>query len=129
MLYHRGEKDADRFRAADPYLAGARIGDRLDLPNSLPKLVEGGRPPRVQDLAEARRDDTLRAAVEEPGANRVLEIGDPFRDRRRRDAESQGRLGHAAALDYREEHEEVVQAKLPSDAAVVGRLAGHKVNY
>jgi hypothetical protein len=99
----------DRLRAADTQFARRRIGEKFDVPDPLPELVEHGEAAPDDRLAVLRRLDAPGAALEQPHAERMLEIGDRARDCRLRGAETLRRLRHAAGLDHRHEHAHVVQ--------------------
>ena len=119
------EPRRDRLRAADPQLAGAGIGDVLDVPDALPQLVEGGPAAPQQGFAIGSGNDTLRAAIEQPHAERMLQGGDRFRDRRSRDAELGAGPRHAAVLDHGEEDEQVAQPQSAADLLFPRDRPGH----
>src|SRR6202040_647453 len=69
-----------------------------------------------QGAAVERRLDALRAAVEQPHAERLLEAGDRSRDDRARDRQAVGGPRHVALLDHGHEDVEVVRVEAATDA-------------
>jgi len=73
---HRGRR---RFRAPDPHFSHRRIGQKLDIPDALLQFIEGGLAPQYQRAAVGRCLDTPWATIEQPHADRVLELGNHSR--------------------------------------------------
>src|SRR5262249_26377 len=76
-----------------------RIGQRFELAHSLPKLVQDGGAAPEQSTAMRRGLDALPAAVEQPDAKRVLELGHRLRDGRLREVELCRGARHASLAD------------------------------
>src|SRR5262249_15176070 len=116
----------ERFGASDADFARARISEELDVANALLELVERDRAALEQGTAIHGRLDALGAAVEQPHAQRMLEVGDDLRNGGLRHPELCGRLGHAAALHDREEDMQVAQPQPTADLALPIDFSWHQ---
>ena len=105
----RDDRECDRQRACNPDFARCRISQEFDVPDALLQFVEHCNAAFEQRVAIHGRLDALRGSIEKSHAERMLEIGDHFRDRRLGNSELYGRLGHAAVLGNREKHMQVAQ--------------------
>src|SRR3954453_5054912 len=65
----------NRLVAADPHFTGARVGEEVDVPDSLFKLMESRKTSLEKGAAVDRRLDTQRPPIQQPYAKPVLEIG------------------------------------------------------
>jgi len=105
-------------RTADPYLAHGRIGQKLDLFDALPQLIECGSRALEQRLSVQGGFDTAWAPVKEPHVQRVFKIGNHFRHVWLRYAKLQSGLSHAPVLNDRKKHVQIPQAETPTNLTV-----------
>jgi hypothetical protein len=105
----RNDRAGDDLRCANPQLPGGRIGEKSDILDALTQLVEHRDAALYKRPAIGGGLDPLPAPVEKTHPERMLEIGDGFRNRRLRDTQTANGLSHAAGIDDREENIEVAQ--------------------
>lgn len=105
----------DAFGAADVELASLRVGEELEFLDALFDLVEDRYAAPNERLAIGRRFNAVPAAVEQAKPERLLHIGDRFRDGRLRNRELGRCSGHAAVLHDSEQDVEVAQLEAASD--------------
>ena len=76
-LEHRRQQAYDHgIVRADPDLADRRIGQELDVLHRLAQVIEHGHAAVEQSATVLRRFGALTAAIEQPHADRVLEVRD-----------------------------------------------------
>ena len=114
-----------RIGAADRELAGRRISQELDVPNALLQFVKRDQAAFEQGIAIDRGLDTPSAAIQKPDAEGVFKIDDGFGNGRLRNTKLLGGLGHAAALDDREERVQVSEPQTPADLSIPRNAFGH----
>ena len=68
-----------RLWISDGKFAGCRIGQKLDVPDSLPQLIECRPATHKQSTGVRCRLDPARAAIEKPDAQGMLQVGDHLR--------------------------------------------------
>jgi hypothetical protein len=122
------ERDRSGQRTSDPHLATGRVGQELDILDSLPQLIEYRPRARQQRVPVHGGLDTARAAVEKLRAQGVFEIGNHLRHGGLRYAELRGGLCHAPVLDDREEQVQVPQFETPANLTVGIELSWHRQN-
>ena len=110
---HAGHRD---LRAADAQFPGIGSGQEFELAQALPHLVEDGHAAFEQRLAIGGELDSLGAAVEQPDAQGMLQVGDGLGDDRVRDCEMRGGLRHAAPFGHGEHDMQVPQPDAAPDA-------------
>src|SRR5262249_47558439 len=110
----------DRVGGADTDLARRRVGKELDVLHALAQVVEDGDAAFLQGETIERRRNAAPAAIDQPHAERVLQLGDRLRYGRLRDIEPARRLAHAAGVDQRGEDVEVAQLQAALGALVPG---------
>src|SRR5262245_28034462 len=103
---------------SNPQLARRWVRQKLNVPDALFELVKRGNAPPEQRLAIDGRLDALRASIEKPDAERMLEVGDHFRHCWWRDPKLRGRLAHAATLRDGQEHMQIAQLEPSTDLAL-----------
>ena len=101
------EAGDDRLRSADAQLADVRIGQKLDLLDALPDLIEHRCGAFDQRAAVQRRLNALRGAVEQANTERVFDLRHRLRHRGLRDRQLCRGLCHAAALRNRQQRIEI----------------------
>ena len=119
-------RDGERVGACNPDLARCRIGQKLDFPNPLFQFIKRRLATPHQCLAVGGRNDSLRASIQEAHAQRMLQVGDDFRDGRCGHVELGSGLSHAALPHHREKHEEVTQPQATADLMFPLDDARHK---
>ena len=67
-------------RASDPELSRGRVGEKADLVDTLVQLVEDGNAAFGEGAAILSRLNTVRAAIEQANAERVLHVGNRLRN-------------------------------------------------
>src|SRR4051812_6014712 len=92
-----------------------RIADELDLLYPLTQLIECGARACQQRFAIGGHDDALRTSIEESRAQHMLQASNDGGHGRGRNAELDARLRHAAAVDDREENEQISQLHAAAD--------------
>ena len=90
----------------------------LDLFYPLLHLVEDDPRALDQNAAVFGQRDPARRPVEQRRAERVLHVGDGFRDGRLRQGEMLRCLGHAAGFRHHLQRMQILQPQPPSDAIV-----------
>src|SRR5262249_48319574 len=101
--------------AADPHLAGRRIGKMLDFLDALPQVIEHGAAPLQQRGAIACGLDSLRGAIEETHTDRVFQIGNCLGYGRLGNRQLYGSFPHAALAQDGHEHVQVAQPEPPAN--------------
>ncbi len=106
-----------------PVVGSAKI---LDVPDALLQFVEHCNASFEQRVAIHGRLDPLRGSIEQPHAERMLEVGDHFRHGGLGNSELHRRLGHAAVLNDHVKHVQVAQPEPPTDLALPVDLPWHR---
>jgi hypothetical protein len=114
--YGSYEPGRHHLRAPDSQLAAVWIGKKLDLFDALSQLIEDSQAALQESATIDCRLHALRRAIEEPHAQRVLEIGDGLGDDGTRDGKPLGRLRHVPLLGHSEEHVQISRFEPTADA-------------
>jgi hypothetical protein len=112
----RERSPQDRRGTTNPDFARLRVGQEIDVVDSLPELVEGGASAPEQSLAVDRGLDPARAAIEQADAEHLLQSGDDVGHGRLRQPELARRPGHAAGLDDGGQDLQIAKAQAAADA-------------
>src|SRR5262249_2599678 len=104
------------LRAPNAQLATVGVGQGLDLLYALAQLIENSHPAFEQSLAITRKFDTLRAAVKQPHAQTLLQIGDRLGDNGMSYGEALGGFRHATGFGHCQKDVEIPQFQLAPDA-------------
>src|SRR5262245_11281697 len=116
-LSDRGQKARhDDIRAADCQIPGVGVGKELDLFQALPHFIEYGHSALEERASIGRELHTLRIAVKQPHAERMLQVRDRLGNDRMRNRKMRGGLRHAARFRHREYYMEVSEPDAAADA-------------
>src|SRR5258706_16296620 len=114
---HRGNKALGKNDGATkPHLAYRWIGEMLDLPDGLTQLIKGDSAAIEKSPRVDRWLDPVWRAIEQPRAERLLHVGDRFRNGRLRDRQPRRCLSHAAALSDGQQHVQIAQLEVTPDS-------------
>jgi hypothetical protein len=100
-----------------PILNSPAVGSpkELNIPDALLQFIEHGSTASEQRVTVHGRLNPLRASIKQPHTERLLKIGDRIGNSGLGNAKLSSRLGHAAALNSREECMQVPQLEPAAD--------------
>jgi hypothetical protein len=114
------------FGAPNLHLACCGIGQELDVPDALLQFIEYRSTASEQRATVHRRLNTVRTSIEQPHTERLLKIGDRFRNGGLGNSKMLSRLGHAAALSGREKCVQVPQLEPAADLTLPVDFSWHR---
>src|SRR5262245_26201546 len=112
----RNEVFGDKAGASNPHFPSSRVGEELDLLDSLAEIVKHGRPAIEQRATVFGWRDPLAVAIEQAHAERMLQFRDRSRNVGLGGVKALRRLSHGASLHYGHENVQVLQLQPASDA-------------
>ena len=108
-------------------IARGRIGQKFDIADGLPQLIEHRDASADHQPAERGRLHTVQVTIKQGHAEHVLEVCDGPRNGRLRCAELLCRLSHAAGLNDRHEDTQILKLETALDA--IGQFHGEAPSY